>query len=152
MLDALPILDLSENSRPALAHATRVALHDSQIRANRLSEVDLVDDKQVAARDAGPALARHLVAARDVDDVDDKVGQLARVVRRQVVASGLDQQQVRLELPLQRLQGQEVRADVLPDGGVRTASCLDGANALWGEGFVASEEFGVFSVGRKRWS
>lgn len=146
VINALPILDLRKDGRPALADLRSVAFHDAQIRAHRGREIDLVDDQQVTARDAGAAFTRDLVTARDVDHVDDEVGQLARVVGSQVVAAGLDQEQVRLELALQGLQGQQVGADVLAHGGVRAASGFDGTDARRGEGLVAREEFGVFSV------
>jgi len=51
------------------APAPALARHHAEVRANRLGEVDLVDDEQVRLRHARPALARHLVAARHVDDV-----------------------------------------------------------------------------------
>lgn len=47
---------------------------------------------------------------------------------------------------MQGLQGEEVGADVFADGGVWAAAGFDGADAVLGEGFVAGEEFGVFSV------
>lgn len=47
---------------------------------------------------------------------------------------------------MQGLQGEEVGADVLTDGGVRAATGFDGADARGGEGFVPGEEFGVFAV------
>ena len=43
-------------------------------------EVDLVDDQEVGAGDAGAALGRDLVAGRDVDDVDGEVGELREKV------------------------------------------------------------------------
>lgn len=47
---------------------------------------------------------------------------------------------------LEALQGEQVCADVFADCGVGTAACFDGADARWSEGFMAGEEFGVFSV------
>lgn len=41
MIDALAILDLCENGRPAFAHACGVALHDVQVRADGFCEVGL---------------------------------------------------------------------------------------------------------------
>ena len=57
-------------------------------------EVGLVDDEQIGLRDAGAALARDLVAAGDVDDVDRVVDELAAVLRREVVAAALDEEQL----------------------------------------------------------
>lgn len=81
MLQPLPIFDNRKNSRASLPHLRRIPLHDLQIRTHSLSKIDLVDNQQIRARDPRSALARHLVPARNIDHVDDEVGQLARVVR-----------------------------------------------------------------------
>jgi hypothetical protein len=146
MFHGLPLLDDGKHRRPTLAHPRRIALHHAQIGTHRLREVDLVDDEQITARDARAPFARHLVTAGHVDDVDDIVGKFAGVVCGQVVAPGLDQQQVRLEFALQVLQGEQVGADILTDGRVRASSRLNGRDAFWGEGLVPGEEFGIFSV------
>lgn len=66
--------NLRKNDRPTIAHGPRIALHNPQIRTDRIGEVALIDHEQVATRDAGPALAGDFVAAGDVDDIDDVVG------------------------------------------------------------------------------
>ena len=65
-----PARRLVKTKGRAAAHALGVALHDLEDGADVRREVDLVDHQQVGAGDAGPALARDLVAAGDVDDVD----------------------------------------------------------------------------------
>lgn len=55
-----------------------------------------------------------------------------------------------MELSLEGLEREKVRGYVFADGGVWAAAGFDGADSRWGEGFVAGEEFGVFSVGRRR--
>lgn len=130
------MLDLRENRGAALPHLRRIPLHNTQIGPHDLRKISLVHNQQVRPRDAGAALARHLVSASNVDHVDDEIRQLARVVRGQVVAAGLDEEEVGLELLVQRLQGEQVGADVLADGGVRAAACFDGADARGGQGFV----------------
>ena len=72
----------------------RVALHHLEAGADQRREVDLVDDEQVGAGDAGPALARDLVAGGDVDDVDRQVGELGREGRREIVAARFDQHEI----------------------------------------------------------
>lgn len=47
-----------------------IAIHDGQVCADCFREVRLVDDEQVALRDAGAALARYLVTARNVNDLN----------------------------------------------------------------------------------
>jgi len=92
------------------------------------------------------ALARHLVTTGHVNDIDVKVGQFRAVCRRQIVAAALDEEQLRLVLRLQRLQGAQVGRDVLADRSVRTAARLDGADAIDGrEGRVAVQELLVLA-------
>ena len=90
----LPGLLVREHEGARAAHPARVAVHDLERGAHQRREVDLVDHQQVAARDARPALARDLVAGRDVDDIDRQVRKLGRESRRQVVAAGLDEDDV----------------------------------------------------------
>ena len=149
MVQALAILNNRKDSRSTLAHLRRIPLHDLQISTNGLGQVNLVDHQQIRARDTRSTLARNLVATRDINHIDDKVGQLARVVRSEVITAGLDEEEIGGELPLQVLQREQVGTDVLADGGVRAAAGLDGANTRRGEGFVAGEELGVFPVDRK---
>ena len=105
-----------------------VALHDREIGADVRREIGLVDHEQIGLRDARAALARHLVAARDVDHVDREVGELAAVLRGQVVAAGLDEQQLGADLVDELLEREQVVADVLADRGVRAAAGLDRAD------------------------
>src|SRR5205823_1771664 len=82
--------------------------------ADMRGQVRLVDHQQVGPGDAGAALARDLVAARDVDDVDAQVRQLGAEGRGQVVAAALDDDQVQLrELARQAVDGVEVDRRVL---------------------------------------
>lgn len=92
MIQSLAILDHGKHGRTALAHVGGIPLHHLQIGPNGLGKIDLVHDQQVRPGDAGPALPRDLVAACHVNHVDDEVGQLARVVRREVVTAGLDEE------------------------------------------------------------
>ncbi len=81
----------------------RVALHHAEVGADERGEVGLVDDEQVRAGDAGAALARDLLAGRDVDHVDREVRELGAEGRREVVAAALDEDQVELrEAPRMR--------------------------------------------------
>ncbi len=143
--DADAVLDHRPHDGSALAYLIRLALHEIYIRTDGVGKIAFIDHEQIAPRYAGPAFSGYLVAARDVDDVDDKVGQLPRVVRRQVVAARLDQQQIRAELGVQPLQGEQVGGDVFADGGVRTAARLDGDDALGRQGAVFGQELGVLA-------
>ena len=78
------------------AQLPSVAQHDVDRRADQLGQVDLVDQQQVGAGLGRAALARDLLAAGHVDHVDGVVDQLRAERRRQVVAAGLDQQQLEI--------------------------------------------------------
>jgi hypothetical protein len=137
MLHPLAMLHNRKNSRTPLPHLRRIPLHNLQIRPDSLRQINLVNHQQIRARDTRPALPGNLITARNVDHVDDEIGQLTRVVRGEVVAARLDEEEVGFELALQGLQGEEVGADVFADGGVGAAACFDGADAGGGEGFMA---------------
>ncbi len=108
-------------------------------------EVGLVDHQEVGLGDARAALARHLVPAGDVDDVDGEVRQLAAVLRGEVVPPALHEEQLgrRIHLLHQPLERQQIVADVLADRRVRTAAGLHRPDALGGERLVADQELGV---------
>src|SRR6185295_12542472 len=65
-----PGLQIGEHERFVAAHRLRIARHDLEAGADVRGEIDLFEDEQTGSRDAGPALAWNLVAARDVDHVD----------------------------------------------------------------------------------
>src|SRR5271166_3558795 len=71
-------LHVRHHERSALAHRRRVARHHFERGADVRGEVDLVDDEQVRAGDAGAAFARDFFAARDVDDIDGEISELRR--------------------------------------------------------------------------
>lgn len=145
VFQSLFLLDHREDGRSALPHPSAVSLHDPQVCAYGLGQVAFVHDQKIALRDARPALARDLVAARNVDNVDDEVGQLARVVRRKVVPAGLNQQQISVKLVVQLRECKEVRGDVFTDGGMGAAARLNGDDTLGGQGVVLGEELAVFA-------
>lgn len=148
-VDGLPDADAVLDHRPdhgaALADFLGLDLHEIHVGADGVGEVALVDDQQIRAGDSRAPFAGHLVTAGDVDDVDDEVGQFARVVRRQVVAAGFDEQQVGLELGLQALQREQVGRDVFPHRRVGTAARLDGDDAIRRQRAMLGQEFGVLA-------
>ncbi len=145
MLDALATLHRGKDSRPTLSHPRRISLHDGQVRAHSISQITLIHHQEIRPRDPGPTLPRHLIPPRHIDHIDDKIRQLPRIIRRQIIPPTLDQQQIRREPRLQALQRQQVRRDVLPDRRVRTAARLDGLDPLRRQGPVAGQELGVLA-------
>ncbi|KAK0776223.1 hypothetical protein LTR91_023256 [Friedmanniomyces endolithicus] len=76
---------------------------------------------------------------------DDEIRQLPTIIRRQIIPSALNQQDLGREFPVQIRERREVGGDVLAHRGVRTAACLDGPDALGGEGVVARQELAVLA-------
>lgn len=117
----------------------------------------LVDDQEVRLRDTRSTFTRDLITARDVDHVDDIIGEFSRIVgyegrwsaqascwllaglepTGQVVTTRLDKEHLRIEHRLKFLQGSQVRTDVLPDSSVGTASGLDGPDSFFGQSLVS---------------
>ena len=148
----LALAQVGHHERARAAHSLGVALHDIERGAHIRREIDLVDHQEIGAGDAGPALGRDLIAGCDIDDVDREIGKLRRERRRQIVAAGLDQDQVELgELAPHVGDGGEVDRGVLADRGVRAAAGLDTGDALRrkraGADQVLSVPLGVDVVG-----
>ena len=124
--------------------ARGVAIHHREVGADERREVGLVDDQQIAARDAGAPLARHLVAAGDVHHVDADVHELRAERRREVVAAGFEEHD--LHVGERRDGGVDrflVDGRVFADGGVRAAAGLHAANALARQRAGSHQELGV---------
>src|SRR4051812_16980650 len=145
--DSLPMGALCEHDGAGTSHPPSVGLHYRKICADQRREVGLVDHEEVRQRDPGPALARHLVPSGDVDHIDGVVGELAAVLRGEVVAAALDEEKLGggPHLLHQLFESEEVVADVLANGGVRAAAGLDGADPCFGQRLVAHQELGVLA-------
>src|SRR6185312_5680244 len=79
--------------------------------------------------DARTTLADHIAAAGHVEDEDLGVYQGGGEGRGEVVAAGLDENEVhRVEVGLEVLDGQQVRGDVVADRGMRARTGLDATN------------------------
>ena len=83
---------MSVGSSPRIARG--VVAHDTEIGADERGEVRLVDHEEIGGGDAGPALARDLVAAGDVEDEDLTVDESTAEDRREVVAAALEQHEI----------------------------------------------------------
>lgn len=139
------MLDHPSDHGPTLSHLVGLSLHQVDICAHRIRQIAFVDDQQITASDSWTTFSGHLVPTSDVNHIDDEVGQLAAVVRSEIVSAALDQEQIRLELGVQALQGEKVGADVLTDGGVGAATGFDGDDAVGAQGAVLGEELGVLA-------
>src|ERR1700688_2022288 len=54
-------LEVGEEEGPRAPHLAGIAVHHAEVGTDVGGEIDLVDDEEVRARDAGPAFARDLV-------------------------------------------------------------------------------------------
>ena len=144
--NTLPMLHLRKHSRAPLPHLPRIPFHHTQIRAHRPSKIALIHDQQITARNPWPPLPGHLIPPRHINHIHNKIRQLPRVVRRQIIAPRFNEQQIApSELGVQLLQRRQVRRDILPHSGVRASSRLNGADARGGEGRVPVQKFCVFA-------
>ncbi len=139
------VFDRGEDKGAVAPHATRVAIHHLKIGAHLGGEVDLVDDQEIRLGDAGSALARNLITAGDVDDLDGEVCEFPAETSSQVVPAGFEQQEVGMKLRVEFLEGEEVGGDVFTDGGMGAAAGFHGADAFGGQGLVTDEKLAVFA-------
>jgi hypothetical protein len=123
---------MSEKTKGARdAHALRIPLHHVEIGADMRGQILLIDDEQVRAGDARPALARDFLALADGNHIDRQVGQVRREGCRQIVAAGFDEDHVKIgKTPVEIGYGLEVDRGVLADRSVRAAARLDADDAL----------------------
>ena len=107
-IDTDTVFDLSENKGAVAAHFFRIVLHYFQVRSNCLREVGFIDDEQIRLGDAGAAFARDFVTRRNVNDLDGVIGQFAAEAGGEVVATGFDQQDVRMKFLVEFFQREKV--------------------------------------------
>src|SRR6266540_194983 len=141
---ASPVPEIGEDKGPVSPHPLGVPLHHGEIGAHVGRQVDLVDDEQVGARDAGAALARDLVPLGDVYHVDRRVHQLGAEGCRQVVTAALDEEDIEPGEAAQELVHRlQVDRGVLADGRVRAAARLDSQHPLLRQDSAPDQELGV---------
>mmetsp|Transcript_5292 Transcript_5292/g.21003 ORF Transcript_5292/g.21003 Transcript_5292/m.21003 type:complete len:241 (+) Transcript_5292:2783-3505(+) len=139
------MLHLSEDSWSLAAHDLGVSLHDLYACSYGLRQIGLVHDEQVALRDPRAAFPGNLVPASHVDDIDGVVGELPAEVRREVIASRLEQHQIGAVPDRGLFRRKEVGRDVVADGRVRASARLDRVDPLFGQRPILREELRVLS-------
>src|SRR3569623_3329037 len=148
-------LEVGEHKWLGAAHAPRIEFHHFQRRADVRREIDFIDYQQIGLGDAGPALARKLVASGDVDHVESQIGQLGTESGAEIVAATLDQHEIEIgKTAAQLVDRGEVHRRILADRRVRTAAGLDADDTLRRQGLVTGEKlrilFGVYVIGHRR--
>ena len=117
--------------RPSVAGGHGVGDHPRHIDADVRRQVGLVHHQQVRPVDTWSALAGDVPAAGDVEHEDLRVHQRRGERRGEVVAAGLDENDVeRGEVVLEVLDGQQIGGDVVADGRVWAGAGLDRADPL----------------------
>lgn len=82
---------------------------------------------------------------RNIDHVDNIIRQLPRIIRRQIISSTLNQEQLTLEFRLQSFKSTHICTDVFANSSMRTASSLDGEDSVDGKGTILDQKFLVFA-------
>src|SRR5215203_3820171 len=140
-LRAGAVAQVGEDVRALPAHALGIRVHHREVGPDEGREVDLVDDEEVGSGDPRAPLAGDLLASGNVDDVDREVGEFWREGGGEVVAAGLDQDEIELrETTAHVADGREIDRGVLADRRVGAAPCLDADDALLGQGPGHREE------------
>jgi hypothetical protein len=96
-------------------------------------------------RNSGASFARHLVTARNVDDIQSKVHEFSAELRREIVAAAFHQEEIRVVRDHQLVERVEVVADVFSNRSVRASPRLDGSDAVRRKRLVALKKLGIFS-------
>ena len=119
--------------------------HGVEIDADERRKIDLVDDQQVAAQHARPALARNIVAACDIDDENPPIDQIERERRGEIVAAGFEHDQLDAgKLAFELVAGRDVERRVFADHGVRAGAGFDGGDARRIDQAGAPQPLGIF--------
>ena len=140
-----PILQICKNKWTGATHAAGVTIHHLERRAHMRGKIDLIDDQQVGARDAGSTLARNLVAARHVDHVDGHIDQFRAEHGRQVIAAAFHEDQLEVgQFGFEIRDGLQVHRSVLADRRMRAPAGFDAANTLRRQRPLADQELRIF--------
>src|ERR1700733_10622258 len=123
------LLDSDAGSRiggddgPIGANPSGLRQHRLKLHSDIRRQIDLVDDKQIAAQQPRSPLARNIVAARDVDHKDPPIDQIKREGRREVVTARLEQAQFDTgKSGFEVVAGGNIQGWILADHGVRAGA------------------------------
>jgi hypothetical protein len=139
------VFHLGEDEGAVATHEARVAVHDFEVGANGLGKIGFVDNEEVGLGNAGASFTGNFVSASDIDDVDSVISEFTTEMGGQVVATGFEQEQVRLKALVEFLEGQEIGGDIFADGSMRAAAGLNGADAFRRQCLVTNQEFTVLA-------
>jgi hypothetical protein len=138
------IFHLGEDVRSRAAHFLRVALHHSEVGADREDKVGFVYDEKVGLSDARTTFARDFVATGDVNNLNGVIGKLAAEAGGQIIATGFQQEKIWVEFLVEFFERQEISGNILTNRCMRAAARFNGANSFGGKRLVPDEEFAIF--------
>src|ERR1700730_4713813 len=95
------ILEIAHYKRRFPSHLLRVRRHYFERSANMRSQVGFVDDEQVGPSDSWSPFSRDFFAASNIDYIDRQIGKLRTECRREIIASGFDENDVRIRKALE---------------------------------------------------
>jgi hypothetical protein len=125
VLDASAAAHIGEQDAAAPC-GFRIPLHDIKIGTDMGREIHLVDHQQIRPGYGRAALARDFLALAHGDHVDRQVGQIGREGGGEIVAAGLNEDDVQVRVTLvERIDGAQIERGILADRRVRTAAGLN---------------------------
>jgi hypothetical protein len=145
ILHTMTMFDLCENNRARSAHFLRILFHDFEVGPHCRREIRFVDHKEVGLGDAWAPFARNFITAGDINDLDGVIGQLTTETGSEIVATRLNQEELRFKLAVEFFESEQVRRNILTDRSVRAAASFHRANAFGGQGVVPGEELSVLT-------
>src|SRR5258705_1269634 len=117
---------IGRNHRPSLANPNGVGMHLLKIDANIGSEIDLIDDEQVASQKAWPSLPRDVITTGNINHEYPPVDEIKRKGRGEIVAARFEQDQLDAgEFGFKIVACSYVERRILPDDGMRASTGFD---------------------------
>jgi hypothetical protein len=94
--------------------------------------------------DAGAAFTRNFVSPGNVDHLDGKISEFTAEASCQVIASGFNQQDVRIKLRVQFFEREEIRRNILANCSMWAAARFDCSNSLGRKSIMPNQELAIF--------
>src|ERR1700757_2019598 len=139
-LNPFTTFQIRENEWPLPAHSERVRFHYSKICPYQRSQVNLVNNKKIGARNPRTALTRDLLTFSNVDHVDRRGRQFGTESSRQIVPARFYKAQLRMrEFLVHLFDGREVHRSIFTNCSVRTTSGFYSHNAFRRQCFRSCE-------------
>src|ERR1700719_319320 len=138
------IAQIREHKGQIASHFSRVTVHDFERGTHVRSKINFVYYKQVRASDPRTALARHLIATGDVDDVDPDVDELGAERGCKIIASTLDEDQLEARKRALEIGNRlQVHRGIFANRRVGACTGLNSAYAIGGKRSLPQQGIGI---------